>query len=72
MAIYERNNDSSDEYGELQVKPFVPFCACMHASARKPLRVYWAWSGDARQNAPRDNGVAKLAGGGMLRCPINR
>jgi hypothetical protein len=38
---YGWNNDSSDEYDELQVKPFMPSCACMHASARKPLRVYW-------------------------------
>jgi hypothetical protein len=35
-AIYGRNNDSSDEYGELQVKPFVPSCACMHASEENP------------------------------------
>jgi hypothetical protein len=71
-ARYGRNNDSSDEYDELQVKPFVPSCACMHTSARKPLLVYWAWSGGARQNALRDNGVAKLAGGGMLRWQVNR
>jgi hypothetical protein len=62
-------NDNSARYGELKAKPS---CACMHASARKPLRVYWAWSGGARQNAPRDNGVAKLAGGRMLRWPVNR
>jgi hypothetical protein len=35
-ARYKRGSDSSDEYGELQVKPFVPSRACMHASARNP------------------------------------
>jgi hypothetical protein len=70
-ARYRRSSDSLDEYGELQVKPFVPSRVCMHASARKPLRVYEAWSGGARQNAPRDNGVVKLADGGMLRWQVN-
>jgi hypothetical protein len=71
-ARYGRNNDSSDEYDELQVKPFLPSCTCMHASARKPLQVYWAWSGGARQNTPRDNGAAKLASGGILWWQVNR
>jgi hypothetical protein len=49
-----------------------PPCACVHVSARRPLRVF-RHSQEVLDEAPqKDGGAAKLAGGEILRRQVNR